>query len=434
MNRYSPTINRRTVASRIRNAALFVSMAIIASACGGELDGVFQADAQSNATTTLVGEQSETTPDPDTSTTLASEPTDDAPLNDIENIPAVGNLLDRSLEPCDDSFTCLHPQIDDAVWSVPVLSIRYMPDMNRDGMIDAEESNWTGTIDELDERIDNLEIRNAWWSTEATRYRGHSDDAAVPSLGFEVIGELEFINTPPRGLSASDTEALFFPDYKGILESSGICDWVDNRGVREVWLYTHHHGDLVPSTSKFSSQWGDISNSPRTGEMPRCENPYTLYNYNLTRGLDMMLLNRSYQVSALLAYQSDAPLFLDGFVGGNEGPYTGETSCGSPIWAPGAANQWNSWETDVVSSDCGTWAPGGGTPVDVTCATWFEAAYGDPQCNFDGGVSFFVWWMQNLPGHDNGLTTTEGQPLTNWWEPVARLEQVGDNDTWLTTG
>jgi hypothetical protein len=29
-------------------------------------------------------------------------------------------------------------------------------------------------------------------------------------------------------------------------------------------------------------------------------------------------------------------------------------------------------------------------------------------------LTWFIYWMQNLPGADNGLSY-QGRPLTNWW-------------------
>lgn len=420
-------------------------MALLASACGNGFESAYEAEAVSNATTTLVGEQSSTS-DVSPSTTISSDPeTDDAARDNAEgtgsnddittewvHIPAVGTELPRSLEPCLDPATCVHPQIDQAIWTAPVLSLRFTPDVDNDGTVDFETTNYDGTVDELTERIDRLETQGAWWSTEATRYHGHTNESAAPSIGFEVLGEINYLSSPPLGQSADDTGDVFFPDYVAITENVGICDWVDNRGIREVWLYTHHHGDLVPATSKLSSKSvGDISNSYRFDDMPRCENSYTLYNFNFTRGLDMMMLNRSFQIEALLSHHKE-DLFLNQFVGGDTTPYAPSARCGSSVWAPGAEREFNSWETEAVTSDCATWSPEGGDDVEVSCETWFEAAYGEPRCRFDGGVAYLVWWMQNLPGHDNGLTTSDGEVLTNWWEPMARLEQVENNSSWLT--
>lgn len=454
MSHETPANGTSRITRSLRVGATLMALAMAASACSldGGFETAYEADAVSNATTTLVSndetaEAPTTTTDVDNEEASTTEPDDSASadngVGDTEehteevatewvHIPAVGDELPRSLELCDDPATCLHPQLDEAIWTAPVLSLRFTPDLDNDGVVDFETTNYSGTVDELTARIDRLETEHAWWSTEATRYHGHSDASAPPSIGFEVLGEISYTTSPPLGREADDTGEIFFPDYTAITEDVGICDWVDNRGVREVWLYTHHHGNLVPATSKLSSETvGDISNSFRLDDMPRCTNSYTLYNFNFTRGLDMTMLNRAFQVEALLGHHEEE-LFLEDFVGGSTTPFIPSARCGSSVWAPGASAKYNSWETESVSSDCAAWAPGGGNETSVSCETWFEAAYGSPTCRFDGGVAYFVWWMQNLPGHDNGLTTTDGDVLTNWWEPMARLEQVENNPSWLT--
>ncbi len=30
----------------------------------------------------------------------------------------------------------------------------------------------------------------------------------------------------------------------------------------------------------------------------------------------------------------------------------------------------------------------------------------------------FLWWRQNFPGLDNGLTDDAGAPILNWWPYV----------------
>ncbi len=350
-------------------------------------------------------------------------------LNEVTQLPAQGVEVPRTLSLCNDASRCLHPQTDDAVWTAPVLSIRFLGDDNNDGFVDQRSTNYSGSTDDLRGRIDDLETQNTWWSTEATRFRGYDNADARPSIGFEVTGELEFTTTPPRGEEAPGDDGVFFPDYRTILTDAGICDWVDNRGIREVWMYTHHHSDIVPATSKLSSEIGDISNSFRFDDMPRCSTPYTLYNFNFTRDVDVMLLNRALQLEAFFRFQDEA-FYVSEFVGG-EPPYSSPARCGSSTWAPNTVDQYVSWNEEMVTSDCASWEPGGGTQTNVSCSTWFRPAYGSSDCFPDGGVAFYTWWMQSLPGHASGVNMND-RPLPNWWEPMARLEQVQDNTSWLT--
>lgn len=429
---------RRRVGSTagIRGMAIVVGLCMLVAACGG--NSTLGSEGITD-TGELGSESAQGGAANDANATIASQiaafVAEQAPaiiannLAEVSYVPAVGIELSRTLPLCADPTACLHPLTDGAVWSTPVLSIRFLPDADADGVVDRETTNYAGSVDDLRSRIDDLETRNAWWSTEATRYRGHSDSDAVPSMGFEITGELEFTDSPPLGEPQPSSPGVFFPDYESILSEAGICDWVDNRGIREVWMYTHHHGDLEPTGSKLSSGVGDISNSFRFDDMPRCAMPYTLYNFNFTRDLDVMLLNRGHQIEAMFR-EKDPELFLVDFVGG-EPPFTSPARCGNTHWAPNSVTEFVTWDPESVRSDCADWQPGGGAEETVSCSTWFAAAYGDSTCFADGGVAFLVWWMQNLPGHDNGLVAGD-RALTNWWQPVARLETMQDAESWLT--
>ncbi|MCB0183451.1 MAG: hypothetical protein KDE31_04265, partial [Caldilineaceae bacterium] len=38
-------------------------------------------------------------------------------------------------------------------------------------------------------------------------------------------------------------------------------------------------------------------------------------------------------------------------------------------------------------------------------------------------LTWFVYWMQNLPGADNGITY-RGRPLTNWWRFIGAFDEA----------
>ncbi len=428
--------HRHTTTGR-RVVGLILGFTIVLAACGG--NSTLGSEGITD-TGELGSESAQDGATNDANATIASQiaafVAEQAPaiiannLAEVSYVPAAGVEKPRTLPFCLEPESCLHPLTDDAVWPTSVLSIRFLPDADADGVIDRATTNYAGSVDELRNRIDELETRNAWWSTEATRYHGYADSSAPPSMGFEVIGELEFTESPPLGEPQPSSPGVFFPDYDAVLSAAGICDWVDNRGIREVWMYTHHHGDLEPTGSKLSSAIGDISNSFRFDDMPLCANPYTLYNFNFTRDLDVMLLNRAHQIEAMLP-ERDPELFLVDFVGGQP-PFSSPARCGNSHWAPNSVDAFVTWNTESVRSDCANWQPDGGAEESVSCSTWFAAAYGDPTCFADGGVAFYVWWMQSLPGHDNGISTGDGT-LSNWWQPLARLETVQDAESWLTS-
>ena len=332
--------------------------------------------------------------------------------------------------PCDEPASCSHPSVGSALWELPVLSIRFLPDADGDGTIDVDSTGYVGTVDSLRQRIEELDTAGSWWMTESTRYRGYAV-SSEPSLGFSIIDSLEFIGAVPIGEAVPGKEGWYRPDYRTILTGLGVCDWVDDQGVREIWMWTQHHGEIEPAESNMWSPVGDISNSERTDDLPPCGHSYTVYNYNFARSVAEMLHNHGHQAEALFG-RGDPVLFWDHFVGGrtNDGGLVEPFRCGWTHTAPNGQSHYDTYDDRVVVSDCLHWTPGGGTVSEVNCATWFESTYGDAGCFDDGGLAFYVWWFQSIPGAGNGLTF-EGDQLADWWVLFADLESVTAHRSWL---
>jgi hypothetical protein len=87
---------------------------------------------------------------------------------------------------------------------------------------------------------------------------------------------------------------------------------------------------------------------------------------------------------------------------------------------------WNSQAT--AKSDCEDWKPDGtGQSSVVSCGTWYQNNASLTNCPDDAGAKYKVWWMQQIPGLNNGLTFYNSK-LRNWWE------FVGDFDSALVKG
>lgn len=352
------------------------------------------------------------------------------------------NLREHPAPPrCREPSQCSHHQGHLAPYNVNVFSLRFLPDVDGDGLIDPQYSGFTSpvSVDDLRRRIDVTEREGAWWATEATRYHGYRNDDAPPSINFRIALTREEIASPKIGNAVPWNDA-HYPDYMAIMTEHNICDLVDHRGIDEVWMYTQHHGDIEPAESNMSSPVGDYSNSLGTDDLPICDKPYVVYNFNFTRDADTLLHNRGHQVEAHFGRLRNDPghpdhqLFVTQFIGSSSGfgPLNTPRRCGNVHLPPNTrGDDYVTWLTDEVVSDCESWAPGGGQVSTLTCADWFEPAYGDPTCFDDGGLAHVVWWFQNLPGLDNGLVG-QGRPLRNWWQIMGDFESVMDEPTWLT--
>lgn len=282
-----------------------------------------------------------------------------------------------------------------------------------------EARNWTATYTQ--QGIEKL--------TEATRYHGYKDPSSQPYLRYSVLETKEFLKPTPKNPDHNK------PDYKKILtEDVNICDYVDNRGVRQVWMWSYHFGDIAPDESNMSmgtrskSFWDtldyvDISNSNRINDMPICQNTYTLYNYNYERALGELLEDHGHQLEVLFDWVHwwIISRYKEVYLSGKDPPTVAR--CGWIHSPPNTTAEYDWNNSKEVLSSCEDWKPDdpdrGGTSKLVSCHTWQGA-----NCDGDSGVAFKVWWMQNMPGYNNGIVCRNGGTSKNWWEFYGDLDSA----------
>ena len=292
--------------------------------------------------------------------------------------------------------------------------------------------------------------------TNGSKFHGYKDETAQPAVTYQVFDTKEYLEAlPVSTIKPSFSSPAFRPDYRQILTRENICNYVDNQGVSQVWVWGYHHGNIEPAESDMSmgyrsqqfwnhSSYGDVSNSEQSDNLPICNNTYVLYNYNYTRGLGELLEDHGHQIEALYRF-IDNNLWTDYQKPNGETDPNIVNHCGwthsppnSGDWTgPRGQYQWN--DKTLVKSNCEDWQPGGGGEVrEVNCNTWYEPYYQIPYdtiaCQDDGGVAFKVWWMQNIPGRGNNLTY-QGNPLKNWWDFYADFDNaIAINKSLVATG
>lgn len=137
---------------------------------------------------------------------------------------------------------------------MPVLSISYIPTSGND-LIDL---NITGdlfgrsTVGSLKEHIQQVTNAGIYALNEGSKYHRYKDSSAKPSLNYSIFEHKEFLQAIPKGFLLDPANQAYRPDYRGILNGLNICDYVDNKGVKEVWFWGYHHGDIVPAESNMS--------------------------------------------------------------------------------------------------------------------------------------------------------------------------------------
>jgi hypothetical protein len=282
------------------------------------------------------------------------------------------------------------------MYTIPVLVVSYFP--VKGGRIDRAVTH------DVDAPLDDIRSHTLQTTQQVIRaletgstYHGYKNPDAQPSLRYQVVDSLEFLEPVPTYPKPGHRQPM--TDYNAILNRLDIRRRVEQQGIKEVWLWGYHGGVVDLWESNMAGPYGDISNSDRDSrDLPVLKQTYTVYHYNYQRGTSEAVEDHIHQIEAVLN-AIDHDLFWNKFVG-----KPGEGRCGWAHYPPNAKHDYDWANRAYVLTDIEDWRPeGGGQKKRMNCDRW----------NGDS-LTWFIYWMQNLPGADNGLTY-KGRPLTNWW-------------------
>jgi len=311
----------------------------------------------------------------------------EGPGSFVAPAPVAGGAIDRS----------------QARWEVPVLEIAYFPTAG-DRIDQRATGDVGGSLAEVQAHVARTseQARAALEAGSTTHH--YKNQNPVPNIRYETIGRVEFLEPLPTWNKPGHKVPM--TDYNAIMDRVDIASWLD-RGVKQVWIWGYHGGVIDLWESNMAGPHGDISNSDRDPtDLPVFDRTYTVYHYNYGRGPSEAVEDHMHQIEALLRHL-DPGLFWDRFVGRNGGG-----RCGWAHFPPNGTRDYDWANTTQVLSDIEDWSPDGGTRSVLDCRRW----------NSDS-LHWFTYWMQNLPGANNGLSW-QGQPLNNWWWFVADLDDA----------
>lgn len=336
------------------------------------------------------------------------------------------------------------PQEAKAAYPMGVLSLRYFPLQSGTNNLNVAITGMSDDWNVINAKISGLESSIISVLNDGSKYHLYKNPAANASLNYYFVAQLSPVfQALPLGLQVpwKVDEGIFDvyrPDYKTILQNLNICDYVDNQGVTEVWLWGYHTdsgiaGAQSPYTEPVESNmsmgrasqsfwnmgsYGDVSNSEKSDDMPVCNKTYYLYNYNYGRGLGEAMEDHGHQMEATFNFV-DYFLFWKKFVE-PYGSSAGTNSCGWTHMPPNTAVNYDWQNSTPKTSNCEDWHPDGtGQVKQISCSTW--------GCSDVDGAAFKKWWMQNIPGLQNGLQF-QGANLKNWWD------FIGDFDSAMAAG
>ena len=321
-------------------------------------------------------------------------------------------LLAFTLMECGRCQAGVAGKADAGVFTVPVLLIHYFP--TNGANIDIRQTgDWGASLDVTREktRRQTLEVIEAL--QEGSRYRGYTNTNAQPCIHYSIVGSLEFLAPVPTYPKAGHREPM--TDYRAILDLVRIRDWVQQKGVKEVWIWGYHGGKVDLWESNMASPFGDVSNSDRDpNDLPVLGSTYTVYHYNYQRGASEAVEDHIHQIEAVLNHvdgRDDTPaqqwpdlLFWGRFVGSDGTCKIVHPGCGWAHYPPNGEKDYDWANPRYIETDMDDWKPdGSGSRTRMNCQRWGGSS-----------IRWFVYWMQHLPGPANGLAFQE-IPLNNWW-------------------
>jgi len=328
---------------------------------------------------------------------------------------------------------------DGIEYTIPVLSLSYLPvDKNNSNNIDLSitgpylESGTT--ISTIRQKINRINGELITGLENGSSYHKYKDSSSKSALNYYILESKEFLRPILRtnnndwiyidqgdwGLTANHYEEL---------SNINICDYVENKGIKEVWIWMYHYGPdsdgdgeadldqnryhVSPTESNMSGPYGDISNSYRINDLPVCKKTYVVYEYNYTRDFGEAIEDHTHQIEATLR-EADSSIFWDKFVGPSKGTFScGWTHCPPNVMSQCSTHNYDWTNGASVVSNCEDWKENGtGTTKTISCHTWAGSV-----CGSDSGDKFKVWWMQNIP--------------RSWWAYIGDFDNAMKNNVSL---
>ncbi len=300
----------------------------------------------------------------------------------------------------------------DETYEIPVVVVKYFP-VNGDLIDIATTGDWGKSLNFTQQKVDSLTGRLVDILGNASRYHAYKNSAAKPGVRYTVMHTYEFLEPlPTRG--ARETGAPM-TDYLSIVKRIEGQEWVEKKGVKEIWVWGYDGGKVGLWESNMAGPFGDVSNSDRDkGDLPVFSSTYTLYHYNYQRGLSEAMEDHMHQIEAVLNFVDgrdttdeknwSSLLFWGKYVGSDASHHIIVPHCGWAHYPPNGTKDYDWKNQTYVESDIEDWQPDGtGKTVRMNCERW--------NCN---SVDWFTLWMQSLPGPEHRLLY-QGMPLNNWW-------------------
>lgn len=344
-----------------------------------------------------------------------------------------------------------------SIYEIGVVILRFLP--TKDGhVIDVSKSpdywslNPIPLID-LEVKIREYEVRTKFAIEEGSKFQGYRDPEAIPSIGYNVVEIINiYENTPPGKIHFnSEGQRVYYPDYHQIFKRFNLERFVNDQGVREIWIWD---GGLDPNYPSYdpsihdpddwrggnesnmsSSLSADISNSlGDPTDLPIYNHTYVVYGQNIRRTQAECIHVRGHQFERMLGFvnwlqDGNSDLFWQKFVGQDHNYHWTGGRCGWTHMPPNTTIDYDYLNEVLLPSDIEDWKPDSlGTTKPTNALTWAQIPYDWPE-DLTGDfpqkteTQWYIYWMQNYPGFNNDIQYQDGHRMNNWWEIIANWDE-----------
>lgn len=352
------------------------------------------------------------------------------------------------------------------IYEIPVVVMRFLPTVDGKDLDVSMAADYRSlgeiSLEELKTRIDVFDKRIKFMLEEGSRFRGYKTPSAAPSIGYRVVAYITVYEQTPRGPVIGEVNGfpIYAPDFHQIFDKFNMAHYVNDLGVKEIWVWMGGVAPDFPSydpslhkPENFRNWWesnmsspltADISNSNRDNtDLPIYNSTYTVYGQNFRRTQAEAVHNHGHQLEAILSHvnqlqHGNTDLFWKKFVGQDE---IGEFITGRAGWTHMPPNTTKHYDytqtTTFVESDIEDWTPdNSGSKKLVNVDTYGNLTYQWPDANPAGiqqrvESQWYIYWMQNMPGHDNQIRYGE-KAMTNWWEFTGNWDKAISSNLGLT--
>jgi hypothetical protein len=320
---------------------------------------------------------------------------------------------------------------------VPVVVVNYYPTLN--GIdIDTKRAPGLGTASPI--TVDGIKNKTVQFLNltkygleQGSKFRGYNNQSQVSSVSFKIV---KYINVYEikKGMVDRIGGVVYQPEYIELFTKLNLKQLVENEDVKEVWFSLRPISNEYPVVkdslingitaanfinlpeSNMSSPTGDVSNSVRyQNDLPVYNKTYVVYGYNLETSSANMIHNRGHQIEAQLSHLDGN--FWGSYSNKTDG-YADSTRLGWTHCPPNTTKDYDWNNKTLTLSDIEDWKPTGGTKKLINSDRWMNINYTLPNpVNLipydpnDPQLKWLIFWMQSIPGYNNGITG-----VNDWWD------------------